>query len=297
MAKPLPLPVWDRRSDKLVMEWMGDHQTTYESRPRASLAQWIKSHPLFDWAYAAYQNTGRSARQIEPFVREYHIDMSEFEPVRYRSFAEFFDRRFRPGVRKFPSAPGGMGAFAEARYLAWDKLDPGQTFPVKGHSLDAEQILGQAARARPFIDGPVLLARLAPVDYHHALPGPWHDLGSRSARRPPLDRQLACPPELAGYPLQQRTPDKHPGDTQLRTARIRGGGGLIGRKNRSSPSGRSGVPTRRGKVGLPLRRLRDRRVRRTRSWQPADDLIAHTKEGVETFVRLGEPVGLSPTKH
>ena len=33
------------------------------------------------------------------------------------------------------------------------------------------------------------------------------------------------------------------------------------------------------------------------AWQPADDLIAHTKEGVETFVRLGEPVGLSPTKH
>jgi phosphatidylserine decarboxylase len=33
------------------------------------------------------------------------------------------------------------------------------------------------------------------------------------------------------------------------------------------------------------------------AWQPADDLIAHTKEGVETFVRLGDPVGLSPTKH
>ena len=139
MAKPLPLPVWDRRTDKLVMEWMGDHQTTYESRPRASLPQWIKSHPLFDWAYAAYQNTGRSARQIEPFVREYHIDMSEFEPVQYRSFAEFFDRRFRPGVRKFPSAPGEMGAFAEARYLAWDRLAPGQEFPVKGRRFLARQ--------------------------------------------------------------------------------------------------------------------------------------------------------------
>jgi hypothetical protein len=34
----------------------------------------------------------------EPFVRKYHIDMGEFEPVEYRSFAEFFDRRFRPGV-------------------------------------------------------------------------------------------------------------------------------------------------------------------------------------------------------
>jgi phosphatidylserine decarboxylase len=164
-------------------------------------------------------------RQIEPFVREYHIDMSEFEPVRYRSFAEFFDRRFRPGVRTFPSAPGEMGAFAEARYLAWDRLEPGQEFPVKGHSLDAEQIL-----------------------------------------------------------------------VQLRAARVRGGGGLVGRKNCASSFHRDGVPTRRGKVGLPLRRLR-LVFGEPGAWQPTDDLIARTKEGVETFVRLGEALGLSPTKH
>ena len=93
--------------------------------------------------------------------------MAECEPVRYRSFAEFFDRRFRPGVRRFPSAPEEMGAFAEARYLGWKKVEPDQTFPVKGRSLSAEQILGGAERARPFRGGPVLLVRLAPVDYHH----------------------------------------------------------------------------------------------------------------------------------
>jgi hypothetical protein len=37
----------------------------------------------------------------------------------------------------------------------------------KGHSLNAEHILGTADRARPFLGGPVLLARLAPVDYRH----------------------------------------------------------------------------------------------------------------------------------
>src|SRR5207249_5645283 len=37
----------------------------------------------------------------------------------------------------------------------------------KGHSLSADRILGTAERARPFIAGPVLLVRLAPVDYHH----------------------------------------------------------------------------------------------------------------------------------
>ena len=117
MAKPLPLPVWDRQGGKLVSEWMDDHTPTYESEPQRSITQWIKSQPLFDWLYAAYENTHWSAREIEPFVRKYHIDMSEFESRKYRSFAEFFDRRLRPGVRSFPSAPGEMGAFAEARYF------------------------------------------------------------------------------------------------------------------------------------------------------------------------------------
>jgi phosphatidylserine decarboxylase len=93
--------------------------------------------------------------------------MADFEPVQYRSFAEFFDRRFRPGVRKFPSAPEEMGAFAEARYFGWQNVEPDQGFPVKGHSLSAEQILGNADRARHFAGRPVLLVRLAPVDYHH----------------------------------------------------------------------------------------------------------------------------------
>jgi phosphatidylserine decarboxylase len=135
MAKPLPLPVWDRQGGKLVSEWMDDHTPTYESEPQRSITQWIKSQPLFDWLYAANENTHRSAREIEPFVHKYHIDMSEFEPVEYRSFAEFFDRRFRPGVRRFPSSPSEMGAFAEARYFGWTRLDAEQRFPVKGHSL------------------------------------------------------------------------------------------------------------------------------------------------------------------
>jgi phosphatidylserine decarboxylase len=169
MANPLPLSVWDRQRGKLVKEWMEDHQPHYESDLQRSLTQWIKSRPLYDRLYALYENSRWSTREIEPFIRKYHIDMAEFEPVRYRSFAEFFDRRFRPGVRTFPSAPEEMGAFAEARYLGWKKVKPDQTFPDKGHSLSAEQILGSgsAERARPFRDGPVLLVRLAPVDYHH----------------------------------------------------------------------------------------------------------------------------------
>jgi hypothetical protein len=61
---------------------------------------------------ATYQNSRRSARQIEPFIRKHNIDMSELKPVIYWSFAEFFDREFRPGARQFTEAPGELAAFA-----------------------------------------------------------------------------------------------------------------------------------------------------------------------------------------
>ena len=74
-ARPLPLPLWDRRAGKLVYEFMDDAPSTYESQPRRSLNQWLESHPLYDWILAAYQNSRLSARKVAPFIRKYQINM------------------------------------------------------------------------------------------------------------------------------------------------------------------------------------------------------------------------------
>jgi phosphatidylserine decarboxylase len=293
MAKPLPLPVWDRQGGKLVSEWMDDHQPTYETEPQRSITQWIKSQPLFDWLYAAYENTRWSAWQIEPFVREYHIDMSEFEPIAYRSFAEFFDRSFRPGVRKFPSAPGEMGAFAEARYFAWDRLKAEQQFPVKAYSLRAEQILGNAQRARPFIGGPVLLVRLAPVDYHHVHypdDGRTLDHDRRGQRLWTVNWQALLNKQDILFSNERNInilETRHFG----RLAFVEVGALSVGRIVQLHP------------LDAPFQRGEEKSVFRFGGsaivvfgepgmWRPSDDLLDHTKEGVETLVRLGEPVGL-----
>ncbi len=54
MAEPLPLPLWDRKAGKRVEEFLPDHPSTYESRPRRSLTQWLESEPLYDWLLAFY---------------------------------------------------------------------------------------------------------------------------------------------------------------------------------------------------------------------------------------------------
>jgi phosphatidylserine decarboxylase len=294
MAKPLPLPVWDRQGGKLVTEWMDDHQATYESEPQHSVRQWVKSQPLFDWIYAAYENTRWSVREIEPFVRKYRIDMNEFEPVQYRSFAEFFDRRFRPEVRKFPSAPGEMGAFAEARYFAWDKLEPERQFPVKGHSLSADQILGTVQRARPFIGGPIFLARLAPVDYHHVH---YPDHG-RTSNHDRLGHRLWT---VNWHALLNKQDILFSNERNVniletrhfgRIAFVEIGALSVGRIVQAHP------------LDEPFERGEEKSVFRfggsaivvfgePGAWRPSDDLLAHTKDGVETLVRLGEPIGFA----
>ena len=115
--------------------------------------------------------------------------MSEFEPVIYRSYAEFFVRRLRPEARKFPADPQTMGAFAEARYFAWEQLESEQSFPVKGHSLSAEHILVKAERARSFVGGPIWFWRA----WHRSttttciiptMAGPWRRIGPAGGAGP-----------------------------------------------------------------------------------------------------------------
>jgi phosphatidylserine decarboxylase len=291
MSKPLPLPVWDRRGGTLFDEFMDDHPATYESRPHRSLGQWLESHPLYDWLLAAYQNTKRSARQIEPFIRKHHIDMSEFKPVAYQSFAAFFDREFNEGARRFPAEAGAMGAFAEARYFGWEKLDADRRFPIKGHSLRAEDILDSAERARPFLGGPVLLARLSPMDYHHVH---YFDDGE-TAECYRLGHRLwtvnwhALQNEprilMRNERLVSLLTTRHFG----RVAFVEVGALSVGRIAQVHPTDR---PFRRGAEKSVFRFGGSAVVvfGEAGAWRPAGDILEHTEQNIETLVRLGEPI-------
>ena len=297
MAKPLPLAVWDRQAGKLIEEFMDDHPSTYESRPRRSLNQWLESEPLYDWLLAAYQNTRRSARQIEPFIRNHKIEMCDFKPVIYRSFAEFFDREFRPGARIFVAAPNEMAAFAEARYFGWNRLEADQQFPVKGDSLSAEQILGNENRAAPFVGGPVLLARLSPMDYHH-VHYPDDGLTLDIAR---LGRSLWT---VNWHALQNQPDILLRNERQIdiletenfgRLAFVEVGAMSVGRIVQVHPRE---IAFQRGEEKSVFKFGGSAVVLfgEPGKWRPADDILEHTAQSIETLIRLGDTIGLRATQ-
>jgi phosphatidylserine decarboxylase len=289
-AKPLSLPVWDRRAGGLFHEFMEDAPQTYESEPDRSLHQWLESQPAFDWLVALLQSAPWSARKIEPFVRKHNIDLSEFKPVRYRSYAEFFDREFRPGARVFVPPPQ-MAAFAEARYFGWEAVDPAQKVPIKGRSLDAAQVLGSAQRALPFRGGPVLLARLSPVDYHRVH---YPDDGTTLAH----DRCGSRLWTVNWHALQSKPDILLRNERQvslLQTVTF----GLLGFVEIGALS--VGRIAQVHSPDRPFRRGEEKSVFKfggsavavfgePGKWRPTDDLVANTTQNVETLIRLGEVV-------
>src|SRR3954465_10873730 len=44
---------------------------------------------MYDWVASSLQHTRWTVKNIEPFIKKHRIDMSEFEPVIYRSYGEF----------------------------------------------------------------------------------------------------------------------------------------------------------------------------------------------------------------
>jgi phosphatidylserine decarboxylase len=139
----------------------------YESPVAKLLTPLICRAPL-STVYGELQNTSWSKSKIAPFVKEFSIPTSDFLPEngQYKNFNEFFIRKFKEGRRPVTQNNNEMAAFAEARYFGFESMGENQKIPVKGKYLSADALLNNSKWASVFQNGPLLLARLCPVDYH-----------------------------------------------------------------------------------------------------------------------------------
>ena len=129
--------------------------------------------PFVSEVYGMMQDSFWSQKKIPGFIEEFDIEMDDFLPAQkslkshgYGSFNEFFIRRFKPGARQFCQDSNEMPAFCEARYFGHKKIDNSVTIPVKGAYLQSRQLLANSKWNSLFEEGPFLVARLCPVDYH-----------------------------------------------------------------------------------------------------------------------------------
>jgi len=126
--------------------------------------------PWLSKIMGAYEDSSSSVSRIEPFIAQYEIKMEDYEPQTFKSFNEFFIRKFRAGKRPFDPSLKVFCAGAEARYLAFENITANSRVKVKGIDLSISELFGTTkeahALAQEFDGGTVIIARLCPVDYH-----------------------------------------------------------------------------------------------------------------------------------
>ncbi len=141
----------------------------------------ISRLPLASYLFGIWQKTSFSKKQIAPFVKKFAVNLDEAEKKEYSTFNDFFIRKLKKGTR--PISKDEVVAPADGRYLAYNKIELHEQIFVKGKKLSIAKLLkGDASRYK---DGALLIARLAPPDYHR-----FHS---------PIDCIPSIPRQIGGY--------------------------------------------------------------------------------------------------
>lgn len=261
----------------------------------------VFTNAAFSKIYGATQSLSLSRRKVHPFINTFGIDISEYESGTikaldprdsYASFNEFFIRKFKLGKRPFVSAPNVMPAFAEARYAGHAEVGPETVFPVKGKYLTATDLLGgDPAVAATFVGGPLLIARLCPVDYHRyhypdsgKVVDHWMVHGRYDSVNPVA---LRLKPEV--FIQNERQVTLLSTENFGRLAYVEVGAICVGKIVQTHRWNR---PFLRGEEkgyflfgGSTVVLLGEKGA-----WTPSQDILDNSRKGIETYLRLGEEV-------
>ncbi len=155
--------------------------------------------------------------------------------------------------------------------------------------MSVEDILGTRDRARPFIGGPVILARLSPMDYHHVH---YPDDGT-TLEKDRLGWRLWT---VNWHALQNQPDILFRNERQINILETRNFGRLAFVEVGAMSVGRI---VQIHPLDLHFERGTEKSVFKfggsaivafgeARAWAPSNDILERTKHGVETLVRLGD---------
>lgn len=306
MSPGFEIQVFNRYRNEIEIEQVyGDSMVKFAyGNPVGRLVEPVIASKLLSRIYGSSQDSAKSAKKVDPFIRAFNIRIDQFEkgsfgdnPIEssYASFNEFFIRAFKTGERTFTPNEHEMGAFAEARYFGHAAMSDELTIPVKGSMLRAVDLLGDCGGdpelAKDFIGGPLMVARLCPVDYHRyhypddgktvkafPVPGDLHSVNPLALK---YRQDIFIKNERRVAILET----EHFG----RLAYIEVGATCVGKIVQSFDESR---PFRKGDekgyflfggstvvlCGEPGR------------WTPSADMLKNTRDGIETYIQLGDVV-------
>ncbi len=166
--KPKPIRYVDRTTGQIKTEQVeaGGWLFWLYNNPvgELSLNAVIKRKFASEW-YGKRMDKPGSVSKIAPFIKKYHIRMSDFQKIDYTSFNDFFIRKLKPGAREMDTNKNVVISPGDGKIQAWGNIEY-QTFIVKGYRMNLHDFLQNDSLAQVYAAGSLILLRLSPADYH-----------------------------------------------------------------------------------------------------------------------------------
>ncbi|WP_426752159.1 archaetidylserine decarboxylase [Myxococcus sp. Y35] len=105
---------------------------------------------------------------MRAFAKAYNVDMEEAEHSfeHYPTFAQFFTRGLKPGLRPVDAGEKVVVSPVDGRVSQVGYSDHGRCLQAKGIEYTVDELLGDAEAAKPFHGGAWTTIYLSPRDYH-----------------------------------------------------------------------------------------------------------------------------------
>lgn len=288
---PGPLYFYRRGSDQKEEEIIlggGLMRWAYQSRAGRALTGFLFNRRWPSRLAGWYADSRWSRRQIAPVIRNLGIDTGELDtPVEsYATFNAFFTRRLKPGARPFALEPVEVASPADGRVLVYPQLQQTTLLPIKGKSFTVDALLGMPAAG--YAGGSLAVVRLCPADYHRFhfpcdarviaqrhIPGRYHSVNTLV---------VAMGVDVFSENERQVTllENEQLGEFALVEVGAFGVGSIV--QTFTGAEVRKGEEKGYFQYGGSTIVLLFRRER----VEFCPDLVAHSAEGIETFLRAGE---------
>ena len=163
-----PIQYYDRESGLLKTEKVAAEKwlVWLYNNPVGEATLWaLVKRKLVSSMYGNMMDRPSSTKKIEPFVEEFEIDMSSVQKQEFNSFNDFFTRKLKNNARLVDTNSTVAVSPAEGKLLAYENIG-NSDFIIKGYRFDVCSFLNNADLAQKYLDGTLVIIRLAPPDYH-----------------------------------------------------------------------------------------------------------------------------------
>ena len=121
--------------------------------------------PIVSKLAGAFLSTSLSCMLIEPFIKKNNIDMTQYEPVKYKSYNDFFTRRIKAKLRPVDAEPSHFISPCDSKLTVLPITEECR-FTLKHTKYTVASLLKNEKLAKEYTGGYAMIFRLTVDDYH-----------------------------------------------------------------------------------------------------------------------------------